>query len=450
MTDNVGSFAREVKRSGEAQPATPEKPAPEVPVLAALGQAVDMIAGYPAPVAAEPKSTGDGGVVAEDQKPRLHDELSECNGDVDLLLERLCKADRLDDAAYLLAKGGATGERALGLACARGDAALINLLLSGGVNPNLKNGIFFAKVCDKGDFSCADQGALACARVFLAHGADPNTRSGDVSLLNKAAIKSDVDMMMLLLEFGADPNRIDKDGFAPLHSVAVVPPREIKFVHRMIELLVDHGADIDAVTTINGSPVTPLSIACSGGWLRQVDERQVALVERLLHFGADPDLPRDQEYSPFWICLEKGAARCTEIIDLLITHAKLSADRGQELLCIASECDNVNVVGRLLAKGVEVNARPPASSSSGSAEPLPWYWTTTPLILSVKSTDAPASMTRMLLAAGADPHARDEKGRTALEYASSPYALKRDSKESEKLKLVIQAEQGAKKAPANF
>jgi len=89
------------------------------------------------------------------------------------------------------------------------------------------------------------------------------------------------------------------------------------------------------------------------------------------------------------------------MLPLLIKHAKLSPKREYELLIRAVYFANVQSVELLLAKGVDVN---------------PKGVTVTPLMRAVESRAVPATIVKKLLDAGADIHAKDPKGRTAMDY----------------------------------
>ena len=122
-------------------------------------------------------------------------------------------------------------------------------------------------------------------------------------------------LIRLLLERGADPNRLDDDGWSALHLTAdlisasedELPPPEKQVLMEVTELLLAHGAHVNARDRQN---TTPLHVLCDNGCTN------VDMFCLLLKHGADPDL-RDQ-------CEDDAQAiaqldpRCpTFIVDLL-------------------------------------------------------------------------------------------------------------------------------------
>lgn len=104
-------------------------------------------------------------------------------------------------------------------------------------------------------------------RFLLEHGADPN---GDYGGALAAAIRSgDEELVILFLAHGADPNVVPPYG-APVYFAAVEQPR-------MLLVLLDRGAKIDAVDDVGNSA---LMIA--------LRSKQWAAAEMLLARGADP------------------------------------------------------------------------------------------------------------------------------------------------------------------
>ena len=101
-----------------------------------------------------------------------------------------------------------------------------------------------------------------------------------------AAQSSRTELVACLLALGADPNCCDRNGTTPLHAAAGVPlpdtePGKPAAVQRVIHLLIEAGAKVDARTKSSG--ITPLMNAASyGNW---------AAVQELLRAGADVDIP---------------------------------------------------------------------------------------------------------------------------------------------------------------
>lgn len=86
-----------------------------------------------------------------------------------------------------------------------------------------------------------------------------------------------------LIKAGADAGECDKNGVTPLHHA-------VRFRHpRVVALLIEHGADVNAPCKRSGS--TPLHRA--GSWsgapgTKGKDAERLEIIELLLAAGADP------------------------------------------------------------------------------------------------------------------------------------------------------------------
>lgn len=92
------------------------------------------------------------------------------------------------------------------------------------------------------------------AKLILQHGADPNLGSGPFcnTPLHQAAAAGAIHAVSLLLEFGADPNATNLEGFTPLHSLCQAStylPKVCK--EQVVVALLKKGAD-PTKTTFTG------------------------------------------------------------------------------------------------------------------------------------------------------------------------------------------------------
>lgn len=191
-------------------------------------------------------------------------------------------------------------------------------------------------------------------RLLLQAGADPNRRSRYYfTPLMTAAIFHKREAARLLLEHGADPNLADEDGQTPLMSSS-----------DCTDLLLQHGADVHRKTKADG--LTALLTACRDAQAdRAVLVKEVRL---LLNAGADPNSVDKEEISA---------------------------------LMTASALPSPEIVTMLLAHGADVNAR--------NAEGM------TPLIFAIGAGEV--ENVRLLLKAKADPLRKDRQGLSAIDYA---------------------------------
>ena len=66
----------------------------------------------------------------------------------------------------------------------------------------------------------AEEGRVEEIRQYLAHGTSPDAVVDGWTALEKASIKNQCEVIKVLIEAGADPNRADEDGITPLYWTA--------------------------------------------------------------------------------------------------------------------------------------------------------------------------------------------------------------------------------------
>ena len=145
------------------------------------------------------------------------------------------------------------------------------------------------------------------------------------------------DILELLLEAGADPDKKNRTGYSPLHwciNMASVSGRAIEYFH----VLMKHGALVDPVNEFNE---TPLHSACHHGHVDMVralldhgagimmrrgrgftqlhqvgnasipEDVQVEVATVLLDRGADIDAPNDEGVTPVAFACRSGSGKLT-------------------------------------------------------------------------------------------------------------------------------------------
>lgn len=258
---------------------------------------------------------------------------------------------RAGDARRLeafLDRGGAVnardvrGNTALMLAALYGDEASMQVLLRRGAAVNAANAAGATALMR----AAVDAGKV---RLLLAHGAEPNARSasGNTPLLLAARPARSHEAVALLLEHGADARATNRFGATALMAAAAGGDGE------SIRLLLDRGADPNARPTLDqpgflfGGGRSALMWAAFRG--------DVANIDRLLAAGADVNLPG------------------------LIGTA----------LAQATWADRREAAERLLARGAD----PRIAGFVDGYTPLHW---------AASSESADPTLTRLLLAHGAD------------------------------------------------
>ncbi|ABD97350.1 ankyrin-like protein [Cowpox virus] len=144
-----------------------------------------------------------------------------------------------------------------------------------------------------------------------------------------------------LLTKGSDPNCVDEDGLTSLHYYC----RHISFFHesnyydtkrytkmyaekRFINTIIDHGANINAVTKIGNTPLHT--------YLQEHTKHSPRVVYALLSRGADTRIRNNFDYTPIMEYIKNDCVACHILIMLLNWHelkyGKLQKEEGHHLL----------------------------------------------------------------------------------------------------------------------
>lgn len=204
--------------------------------------------------------------------------------------------------------------------------------------------------------------------------------------LHSAILNSDIELVKLLLEKGANPLAIEKSrNRTALHVAAIVESVDI------VKLLFDYGAE-KSVNVQNVAGLTPLHIACR--------RKCLEIVKILLDKGADINSGNDDGCTPLFCAI---AQNCLEVFNYLVNHGcDLSVPEGERTaLHMASQFGNLEMVNYLL-KHININHQ----DKDG--------WT--PLTCSIKG-QASLEVFHSIIEAGADIKAKLMDGTTALHLA---------------------------------
>lgn len=309
-----------------------------------------------------------------------------------------------------------SGETPLISAISTGDEELVRLMLQRGADVEAR---------------CADQMTpLMHAMIhesqhivvsLLDKGAQIDATTAGWTVLHRAAAMTDVPLVKLLLSRGADIEARSPKDFVPnknpLARMSSSDMDEYDEVDAsdadrgwtallraamngnevMIRLLLEKGADIEARSPSNG---TPLICAAEG--------KYEAIVEYLLINGANVNAEDDFGWKPLHRALvNRGGER---VAQMLLTHgADVDARCAYQKTPLhhAIEKSNDSMVSFLLNAGADYEARDIADR--------------TPLITAIESRFE--TMVRILLEAGADTDAMDKGGHDAL--AAANHAMRR-------------------------
>jgi ankyrin-2 len=257
------------------------------------------------------------------------------------------------------------GQTPLHLACwvYKDRPAYVQLLLDHGADVNARNrsgdtplrlvargrearevaDLLLAKGATQDLFTAAALGDEAVLGRLLAGGAEPNaTDSVHQTPLMWATEAQHPKTVATLLEHRADARLVNSDGEAALHFAAWRPSVEIA------KLLLDHGADPNAKTTMG---TTPLHRAAA-------TRRDVEMIRLLLDRGADPNLKENDGEKPLYYALHEGQTEA----------ARLLLERGTtHTLITAVMCGNAPKVREFLAQGADPNHKGP-----GRRKPIHW------------------------------------------------------------------------------
>jgi ankyrin repeat protein len=353
-------------------------------ILAAL--AATLFAAAPAPLAA---------AVQRNDPARAraligHTDVNGAGPDGMTALHWAVHRDDLALARLLLAAGASAqarnryGVMPLSLACTNGDAAMVELLLAAGADPNapLRGG-------ETPLMTAARTGRLGPVKALLARHAEVNAKlPGGQTALMWAAAEGHAAVVQALLAAGADFRSPLPSGFTPMLFA-------VRGGHTsVVRLLLAAGVDIkDAVHVEKNEPKFLRN--GSSALTTAIENAHFELAAWLLDLGADPSDMRSG-YTPLhilsWIRKpDRGEAEGDPVPE---GSGKLSSEQ---------------LIGKLIARGADVNARLRDGPSGGGRIARKGA---TPLMLAADTADT--AYLRLLVAAGADPTIKNIDGCTPL------------------------------------
>ena len=313
-------------------------------------------------------------------------------GHVEIVEMLLDEDDDLDDDE--------NADRLLTFAVSNNHVEIVELLLDAGVDQFIENNLNFTALID-----AADTGGIQSISILIEAGAEvdaqPEDRNGDTALI-RAVRAGHADAVRLLLDEGADPNLQNAEGTTAL-IVAAGNTDEVGA--QLVRMLLDAGADPN-LRSAEG--LTALSAAID------YYEPRIPMVELLLEAGADPNVGTGEATTPLMTAVRRGLVRLVEILLGAGANPEYRAYNGDTAIIEAvrgfrneftawNEPDERGaffreVILALLAAGADPNAK----NEKG----------VTPMSIAITTGDL--DFVNTLSGAGADPNAQDGEGFTPL------------------------------------
>ena len=175
--------------------------------------------------------------------------------------------------------------------------------------------------------AAAEEGHVEKVRHLLANGMLPDVLVDGWTALEKASIHNRCDIIKVLVESGADPNRADEKGLNSLYWTARNGNTNA------LETLIACGAHYDRADT-SGS--TPLHCAAQSG--------HKAIVSVLIKRGADPGSPCDTGNTPLHLASKYGHQDVAELIIESGVNPNAANGEGESPLLLATRSGNTQVV----------------------------------------------------------------------------------------------------------
>ena len=309
--------------------------------------------------------------------------------------QRLAIVDLLLDAGADVTAMNRYGVRPASLAAENGNAAILERLLNAGVDPDTTMSGGETLV-----MTAARTGDPDTVRVLLARGADPNAREsrrGQTALM-WAAAGNNAAAIHVLAEQGADLHaRTDNPSPSPGRTFSSAPATgftpllfAVRGGHRnAVQVLLDAGADVN--DTVSDGQSALVVAAANANW-----EMAAYLLDR----GADAN-----HAGAGWNALHQT-----------VHTRRMNVGFGTPGPFAAGTLDSIDLVGKLIAQGVDVNARMTRNGMRDGQRNRHNRLGATAFLLAAKVTDVEAM--RVLLEAGADPLIPTADGTTPLMVAA--------------------------------
>jgi ankyrin repeat protein len=249
------------------------------------------------------------------------------------------------------------------------------------------------------------KGHVEVARFLLEHDADVTAQNMFWQTpLHLASDEGHAGVVGLLIERGADLTAQDEWGSTPLHLAAQYGYVEVA------GLLVERGADVTAQDSYGQTP-----LHCAS------DEGQVEIAVLLIECGADVTAQDGGGHTPLDLASCRGQLEVAGV--LFDRGANVTAqERRQTPLHLASHYGHVEFASMLIDRGADVTAQDEFGKTPLHVASCSWLFgrphTMLTMLPELRCSGC-AEVARILLKHGADVTARDDRGRTPFDVASS-------------------------------
>jgi ankyrin repeat protein len=270
-------------------------------------------------------------------------------------------------------------------------------------------------------------GHLGVVKILLEHKADFTkvTTKNKRLPLSHAAVQGSASIVKVLLDAGADVNSLDSINQSPVHLATIWGK------HEAVEVLVEAGADLGSDETVGWSPLT---IAADEGYLKCTRlllegkantevrrgkwtplryagfNKDVEMCQLLLDYKADPNTRGNDSGAPI-ICVRANGGDF-EIVKLLVEHgAAIDGASSTGWTALHNACNNGHapMVAYLLDHGADIEG----VTSNGE----------TPLILALRANMP--EVVELLIDSGADVHKTGRWGWAPIHIAQNEEDLTR-------------------------
>jgi TolB-like protein/ankyrin repeat protein/class 3 adenylate cyclase len=236
------------------------------------------------------------------------------------------------------------GSTPLMLAARTGNTEVVEVLIEAGADVDARD--IFARESWAVLHHVVESGHLDVAILLVANGADIDVKTSlrQETPLFFAAREGFSGIVELLIDHGADINAVDSNTSTLLHKA--MQSRDLK----VVQLLLGKGAMVNAKTTAGAYPgETPLHVAALVGYLKGA--------ELLLLNGAEIDAVDRYGHTPLRRSVDKHNPDMTKLLINKGADVTTRDVNGISLLHVVAQTDDVTLAAMLIKAGADVNGK---------------------------------------------------------------------------------------------